>query len=227
MPVQVIHLDSPEQLIERAARSLEAEIYRVTLAKGSCSLGLSGGSTPMPVYEQLAKSERIDWSLVTLFPIDERFVPPTHPDSNQGAIMNAFRSAGTQPNTLFPDTTLQLDECLLQYRMQMRPFLQKNGLDVVMLGMGADGHIASLFPPLSPDAFTDLIIVPTRTEQFAVSQRLSVTLPVLQSAQFRLLLLSGAEKKATWEEMTTSDRSLHRWPMQGLLDERTTVMIAA
>lgn len=227
MPVQVIHLDSPEQLVDRAARSLEAEIFRVTSAKGSCSLGLAGGSTPLPVYQQLAMSDRIDWSLVTVLPIDERFVPPEHPDSNQGTIMTALGAARTQPNTLFADTTLQLDECLLQWRMQLRPFLQRSGLDVVVLGMGTDGHTASLFPPLPADAFSELLVIPTTTDTHAVSQRLSMTLPILQSARFRLLLLSGADKVRTWEEMMHSDRSLHRWPMQGLLDERTTVMIAA
>ncbi len=220
-------MDAPDQLVERATRSLEAEISRVIRQKDHCSLGLSGGSTPLPVYGQLARSDRIDWSRVTLFPLDERFVPTAHPDSNQGAILRALSAADPQPHTLFPDTSLQLDECLLQYRMQLRPLLQQQGLDVAVLGMGTDGHTASLFPPLPAEAFSDLLVIPARTDHHAVSQRLSVTLPVLQSARFRLLLLSGPDKAETWERMMKSDVRLRRWPLQGLLDERTTVMIAA
>jgi 6-phosphogluconolactonase/glucosamine-6-phosphate isomerase/deaminase len=93
--------------------------------------------------------------------------------------------------------------------------------DIVVLGMGDDAHIASLFPPVSPEAFGPALTLHTETERFAVKDRITVTFPVLLAAKKRIFLITGKEKQALLKKMQTVNEDVSLYPAQYLFDERT------
>jgi len=155
------------------------------------SLALSGGSTPGPVYRELAKRD-VPWALVDFYFVDERFVPPDHPESNYLLAEEAlFKPLGVGPHQIFRMQGERADreQTARDYARQLPP-----ELDVVVLGMGEDGHTASLFPgheALQEKERRVLAVVGPKPPPW----RLTLTLPVLQSARKVLGLVSGAGKR--------------------------------
>ena len=91
--------------------------------------------------------------------------------------------------------------------------------DIVTLGMGSDGHIASLFPPVPDIALGDeALVVHTETDQFAITDRISVSLNFLCAAQDQIFFLKGTDKKFVWDEMIASDEDEHRWPAKRMIE---------
>lgn len=140
-------------------------------ARGKALLALSGGSTPKPVYTRLpeaAKAAGLDWSKVTVLLVDERYVPPTHNDSNlklvretllappaspsttTGASKSSSSSKSPTINVLAPRADIAIGDSVKDYENRVKAALKDRGnaLDVCILGLGDDGHTASLFPPL-------------------------------------------------------------------------------
>nr|XP_027202791.1 probable 6-phosphogluconolactonase [Dermatophagoides pteronyssinus] len=116
-------------------------------------IGLSGGKTFLEIYEGLSNAAlRVSLPPLKFFLIDERYVPFNDPESNANNIYLSFlRGRGiTQKNAfIFPNTSLPLDECIRVYEKQLETILNNDGLDLILLGMGTDTHIASWFPPLT------------------------------------------------------------------------------
>lgn len=185
-------------------------------------VGLSGGSTPGPVYTLLSTEASIRWEQVCFFLEDERYVPPEDPRSNLSMIRQTLLTHHAGICTcLFPNTALPLPECVSLYNER----LQGIQPDLVILGMGEDAHVASLFPPLSPAAFGPARVIHTTTDTFEVSDRISVTLPVLLHASHRLFLINGEKKKKLLQEMQSANEDVSVYPAQYLFDERTTWMV--
>jgi 6-phosphogluconolactonase/glucosamine-6-phosphate isomerase/deaminase len=102
---------------------------------------------------------------------------------------------------------------------------RKGPVEIVTLGLGEDGHIASLFPPLNDLAFGEKLVIHTQTDRFAVKDRISVTMHLLQDARSHIFFLKGAGKKKVWDEMMGSDEEEQRWPAKAILElERSTVV---
>lgn len=179
-------------------------------------IGLSGGSTPRGIYEALGK-EKLDWSRVWIFLVDDRYINADDPKSNQFLLRSTLLKHAPIPESqiVFPDTTVPYEECIQSYEDQLRSLL-KAPADLVTLGLGDDGHIASLFPPVPDEAFGDRVVIGTETERFDVKQRISVTIPVLQAAHEAIFFLKGEAKKKTWKEMMTSKDGPNRWPARAL-----------
>ena len=194
--------------------------------QGRCILGLSGGSTPRPVYEALGQEKGIDWTKLWIFLVDDRYVPADNPNSNQFLLYSSLLKYAPVPQShlIVPDTTLPIDACVDLYARHLDDLLKKGPPDIVTLGMGDDGHIASLFPPLTDAAFGPALAINTQTDAFSVKQRISVTFPVLDQAKQSFFFLKGAEKKKVWEKMLASDEGERRWPAKRVM-ERTPVTI--
>lgn len=225
--------------VQTSADWLSARIRRATSGGRSAVIGLSGGSTPKPIYAELGGREGIDWSLVTFFLIDERYVPADHPDSNRCMIEEALSVAiGRGAKLVAPSTALPMATCVETYERALSTmFTEQSSRDrlcgmksseteihcqCVVLGLGPDGHIASLFPPLTTAAYGPSLVIRTTTDRFAARERIGVTLPVLRSADERLFLISGAEKAALLRTMQSVPTDITRYPAQALFDERTT-----
>ena len=110
-----------EDFATKATTLLSTHIKYVLSVRGECIIGLSGGSTPKPVYTLLGKDESIDWRAVSIFLLDERFVPATHPDSNQKMIRETLLANAQIPASkcVFPRTDLPLPACAEDYERQL------------------------------------------------------------------------------------------------------------
>ncbi|MEJ2619554.1 MAG: 6-phosphogluconolactonase [Candidatus Thiodiazotropha sp.] len=157
---------------------------------GHCHLMLAGGSTPLPVYQRLAENKQIPWSKITLYFGDERCVPDDTPENNGFSVIGALFPDGPPEGVTIhrmcgeeqPDRAAQAYESLLPER-----------IDVLLLGMGADGHTASLFPGSAALDEVTRKVMPVIGNKPPM-QRLTVTPPVIQQANHLLLMAQGDDK---------------------------------
>jgi len=145
-----------EHWIHTAQRSIQQ--------RGRFAVALSGGSTPKAIFESLAttQSQTLDWSKVWLFWSDERSVPPDHAESNYHmAMQSGFAKLSIPPGQIFRmKAEANLEKNALDYEEKIRHLLGKHGFDLVMLGVGEDGHTASLFPHTQALQIQDRLAVP-------------------------------------------------------------------
>ncbi|AOE84079.1 6-phosphogluconolactonase [Pseudomonas sp. TCU-HL1] len=201
LPTQVtgLSLGSPEQLAGELAITVANALRDAIDTRGSAVLVVSGGRSPVAFFECLS-GQALDWSKVTVSLADERFVPVSHPDSNEGLVRRHLlrgAAAGAQFLGLYHSAP-GLDESA---HMADAALGELGAIDVLVLGMGEDGHTASLFPS-SPNLELALSAdCPQRClPMLAPSvprQRLTLTLPLLASAHLTLLAVQGQAKLAT------------------------------
>lgn len=172
------------------------------------TVALSGGSTPKTLYELLASQsfrERVRWPDIHFFWSDERHVPPDHPESNYRMAHEAMLSHVPVPATNVhrvhsenPDANQAADEyaqTLVQITQQPLP-----ALDLILLGLGPDGHTASIFPGSEVLHETQRLVAAPWVEKFN-SYRITMTLPLLNNGASIMFLVSGAEKAGIVKEV--------------------------
>lgn len=194
---EVVEYPDREALMEGTARRVAGLLREAIAARGRASLAVPGGSTPGPFLELLSEAE-LDWPRVAVMLTDERFVPEDSPRSNTALLRRTLlrgRAAaarlvplwapGEEPEEVIPALAAAVTAAL--------------PLDVCVLGMGADLHIASLFPGADrlDEGLSDTAppLLAMRAPG-APEPRITVTAPVLAGAAHILLLIAGAEKKA-------------------------------
>ena len=196
-----------EEMSWAAACAFE-DLARLKLIDGKTFYAaLSGGLTPRLMYQILAGRAllgRIEWQNVQLFQVDERCVPPDHPDSNYRMIREALLDNADIPPENFhrmhaeePD----LEQVARNYADELAVALEpQNGLrprlDIVFLGMGPDGHTASLFPGTEALEEQNAWVRPNLVERLGM-RRLTMTLPLLNAAAHVIFLVAGADKAET------------------------------
>ena len=209
---------SPDK-VSLAERFAEWLIARYEESTGRFVLNLSGGSTPKSVYELLATEvyrRKFDWQRIHVFFGDERFVPPDHPDSNYRMAREAMLSKVPIPAEnvhAVPTTGRDPATGAADYEATLKRFYGKDTLDlarplfsVTLLGMGDDGHTASLFP--GNEALTERgqwvkAVVGAKPEP-----RITMTYPVLASSRAVVFLVAGAGKRAMLGRLLDGDRSI-------------------
>lgn len=213
---------SLEELTQQAAARFE-ELARLRVAEGKIfSAALSGGSTPKRLYHLLATPQfRISWEYVHLFQVDERCVPPDHPESNYRMIEEALLGHAPVPKANFHRLAAERpnrEEAARLYAEQLAQVLQPEDnewprLDLVFLGMGADGHTASLFPG-SPALEERALRVRANFVEKLRMHRLTLTFPVLNAAAQIIFLVSGAEKAETLRQVLEGPARPEEFPAQ-------------
>ncbi len=195
-------------LSELSRRTAEVFVEAANAAiadHGRFTVALSGGTTPKPAYARLASEfrDRLPWANVDCFWSDERCVPPDHPESNfrmaneallsrvDIPVAHIHRMEGEDPNP--PHAGEEYDRELRAY-FQIRNETPPQ-FDLMMLGMGGDGHTASLFPGTAALQETRAFAAANYVEKFR-GYRLTLTLPVLNAARRVLFLVSGSDKAA-------------------------------
>jgi 6-phosphogluconolactonase len=180
-----------------AAQWLAGAIHRAVSERGTCSIALAGGSTPRGVYWALAQPpfrDDVSWSRLFVYFGDERAVPPDHADSNYAAAREALlRHVAVPGPQIFRMEAERADreKAAAEYERRL-----PERLDILMLGMGADGHTASLFagsPALEERARRVVPVIAPK----APAARLTITPPVISSARQVLMLVTGTDKAAT------------------------------
>ena len=193
---------TPEQLARQIAQALRDAIA----ARGWATLAVSGGKSPIALFEQL-RDQALDWSQVTMLLVDERCVPHDHTDSNTALVHQHLLQGGAAAAslaTLFDTVPADLNDAALfdlvasaNQRLSVIPF----PLDVVVLGMGEDGHTASLFPnaPGLAHALTSAGPIAWVRPNTAPHARLTFTLPVLLAARHLHLPIAGDAKHRVYQ----------------------------
>lgn len=183
-------------------RALEIVVERINTAletRGICTLALAGGSTPKPVYEALSLLN-LPWERLHIFWGDERYVSRDHPDSNQGMARQAWLDKiDIPPENIHPMPTDSQDAVLdaQKYETQLRQWFNLTSgefptFDLILLGMGDDGHTASLFPHTAAlDVGDRSITVGDKDGQ----PRITFTVPLINHARSVLFLVSGESKR--------------------------------
>lgn len=168
------------------------------------SIALSGGSTPLPVYERLATAD-LPWRDIDVFMGDERCVPFDHPDSNWGMAMEALLSK--VPAQLHPPPAPACDPGV--YEMELRRVFGEGlpQFDLQILGIGTDGHTASLFPGAPSLAETSRFVLRVEPGQPPLHPRITLTLPVLSASRCALFVVTGPEKRDALQRLLDGDES--------------------
>jgi 6-phosphogluconolactonase len=192
--------------------------------KGTISIALSGGSTPEPIYKLLKSSKKLPWNRIHIFLVDERYVPINHPDSNYGMIIKALGKTQIQKLKNFTHfhTELSITACLKKYSTDLQASAKgKNApsFDLTILGIGPDGHTASLFPETTA-LTTRQPVAHTTTTAFKVKDRLTITFPVILKSKTLLILMKGQEKIPTLKELTEGKKTATGFPAKRLLKHK-------
>lgn len=209
LPTQVtgLSLGSPEQLAGELAITVANALRAAIETRGSAVLVVSGGRSPVAFFERLS-GQALDWSRVTVSLADERFVPVSHADSNEGLVRRHLmhgEAAKARFLSLYRSAS-SLDESV---RLADVALAELGAIDVLVLGMGEDGHTASLFPgsPYLEQALRS--DCPQRCLPMQAPsvprQRLTLTLPLLASAHLTLLAVQGQAKLATLADALAGD----------------------
>jgi len=208
--IPLIRAETTEQFVKAGTLLMAQHIAAAIKDHGFAIVGLSGGQTPRPVYESLSK-EKIDWTKVHIFLTDERYVAATDKGSNTSLIKETLLLNIDIPdgNVVLPDTSLPLADCITTYENDLKKLFLKGLPDLILFGIGEDGHIASLFPPVKEEKGLEFVIH-TTTETLQVRDRISLTLPVLTKGKTKLFMLAGEKKAAVWNERLKSEEGPER-----------------
>ncbi len=171
------------------------------MQRGRFALAISGGNTPLPMFKLLGEMG-VDWDRVDLFQVDERVAPDGDPDRNLthiGANLPDEALARLRP---MPVTDEDLDAAALRYEA-----LMPKPLDLVHLGIGPDGHTASLVPGDSVLEVTDRLVAPTGGE-YQGRRRMTLTYPGLAAARQVFWLIAGEDKRDALAKLLAGDHSI-------------------
>ena len=183
----------PQPCIEALTHAIVSHVQSRLQQAGTYTLALSGGRSPIPLFECLAQAD-LPWALMRLRLVDERYVPPNHPDSNERLVRQHLLSGAATAadfRALYQESA-SIEQAVNAANQDAGP------IDLAILGMGDDGHMASLFPGAAqlPAALADnappyLHVTPPQ----APHERISLSLPALRACGHLLLYIAGAHKK--------------------------------
>lgn len=232
----ITRLPSPATLFRAAADEFLRLGNSAIAAQGRFTVALSGGSTPRSLYSLLG-SEHADfpWNKTFLFFGDERHVPPSHSDSNYRMVQESLLNRISIPSgNVFRVAAENADatRAAADYEQQIRDFFytapgQVPRFDLILLGLGPDGHTASLFPDSEGLKESSRLVIANWIAKFN-AYRISFTFPVLNHASTVMFLVSGADK-ADMVHRILDDKPTPPYPAQAvqpegsllwLLDER-------
>lgn len=206
---------TPEALAAAVARRWAALAEESIAKHGRFAVALSGGRTPRILYEHLASPawrDRLPWERTELYLGDERCVPADHPDSNARMVREALLDRLHHPPLFFPMVSdpLRPDQDAAHYASLLRERLGDAPIptfDLILLGMGVDGHFASLFPGTTALEDREAFVLPVRVEHLG-HRRISLGRRVIAAARRRIVMVTGADKRDTLAEVLHKPGSL-------------------
>lgn len=223
-----VFLDYPdyETLMMGLAKIVAKQLTEVLTAQGKATLAVPGGSTPAPFLERLSLME-LDWQNVTVLLTDERLQPADPFRSNYRMVEHYLSQNASSKARLLPMATDEQtpDEALNAGTLLYTEHLP---IDVLVLGMGADMHTASLFPDapalqaaLAPDA-PPLMVIKSPTQ---VEARLTMTAPVLSATEHIHLLITGPEKLAAFIDADEGEGNWAEAPIRCVLQGSNVILV--
>ncbi len=224
----------PAALSRRAACHFVEMVSEAAEANGRARIAISGGSTPKAAFQLLADPEqayrkRMPWDALELFWVDERTVPPDHPDSNfnmtRQALLDHVPLQSHQIHRI--EGELQPEAAAARYESELRNAFRLEGaetprFDLISLGIGDDGHTASLFPHTAAIHEMGRLVTANHVPQ-KDTWRITLTWPVINQARSVFFLIAGADKAERVHEVFIGPRDPERlpsqliWPSSGIL----------
>ncbi len=208
--------EDPRDLAEAAAGSFVEQARKAIEDSGRFSVALAGGSTPKRAYEVLAKeygeTGDLDWSKVHAFFGDERTVPPDHEDSNYRMAHDALLSHVPVGSVHRMRGELDPPEAAALYEEDLEAFFGgPPRFDLVLLGIGEDGHTASLFPGTPALDVSDRWAVENSVEKLRTT-RITLTVPAINAANSVVFLVAGEGKADALKEILEGDADPRDYP---------------
>lgn len=212
--VEIVVLPDAQAVAEEAARRFAAVGRETIAARGRYAVALAGGQTPVLLYRLLASDawrEVLPWDRVHLFWGDERCVPPDHPDSNFGLAWREWLSHVDIPPANLHRVRCEAapEQAAREYEEQLHSFFgEEPAFDLIFLGVGEDGHTASIFPT-TPAVLETCRWAMVNHRLGDPTPRVTLTLPTLNAARHVVFLVTG-ERKAVVVCRVLLDPTLHR-----------------
>ena len=217
--MKIINKKSEKSLIDEFIRNFKKDYLKNKEQKKRFSLVLTGGESPRKLYRELAKIN-IDWNYVDLFWGDERYVPSTSKNSNFYLASNELiKNIKISKKNIFPvNTKKKISECSVDYSKMIKKYFnnKKINFDYCLLGMGEDGHIASLFPN-SENLYKRFITKPVIRKDF---KRITLGLNIINNSKKILLWLNNKSKSKIYFKMKKEGKKI---PVNNLNEKKTVI----
>lgn len=208
---RVVASPSSEEWATLAAQTIGSSIRAAISRRGSCSLMLTGGNTAERLYNCWARSSSLPVEQMRFFFGDERCVPPAHADSNFGLVMRTLFANGEPPDGRV--ARMEAEDTDRDAAARRYEELLPEQINILLLGMGIDGHIASLFPHSEALCSTQRTVLPVVGPKSG-HQRLSITPKVVANAESVFLLATGEEKGRVLAEAMKSPQDIMALPVR-------------
>lgn len=221
---EVVAMGSIDELIDLVAADLVVHAENCVRQFGDFHMALSGGSTPAPLYERLMYDpdyRRLPWRRTHLWIVDERCVPFDDPRSNFRMINETIVDHADIPQEQVHPIFAMSATGDVEYETSLRETLAwrekgQDRLDYILLGMGADGHTASLFPHSPALQETARLMRMNISPEAAPHERLTMTFPLINASRFVAVLVTGKSKAAMIQRLCSGDDPVDELPIKGV-----------
>jgi 6-phosphogluconolactonase len=228
MSLQWHEFGTKEALDQQLASSIAKQLKQAIAERGTAGIAVSGGRTPAGMFKALRTSD-LDWSRVVITLVDERWVQPDHADSNERLTRENLLQDGAAAATFISlvNTAATPHEALAEIEARLAAL--PSPIDVVILGMGDDGHTASLFPNATEleHACASTALLAAVTPPVAPHQRITLTLPTIVKSPNVIVHITGESKKTLLQEAMQASSSAvsDQYPIRRVLDQVAQVQV--
>lgn len=207
-----IHTFTQEQdWIQASTKFVANNLYQQIQSKGEANLAVSGGTTPFVIYKELSK-QSLDFSKINLIQVDERYVPESNPESNWQSIAKSFEGVDFRQIIRF-EYSEQIQDSLARAQSQLPP-----QLGITILGMGIDGHFASLFAngEYWNSRILDKAIITQAPANYPTRDRLSLSPEYIYNSEQIIILIKGQDKYTQLQKHLQNQIGVINWPLEYL-----------
>ncbi len=216
----VVSAETPNAVFSKLSDAICVEARRSVQERNAFFLALSGGSTPEPLYRDLARRSDFPWQTTQVFIVDERCVPEDDPRSNFRMLHGALVATGAMKREQLHCMNATAPDAAAEYERLLQKRLPDGRLDAVLLGMGSDGHTASLFPNSEALNATDRWVVANDGPTVVQPARITLTAAFINNARWAGALVVGESKRAMLNKIFTGSIAATDAPIRLIAPER-------
>jgi 6-phosphogluconolactonase len=210
---------NPDEFADEAVEAIGSFINQELKEQGTLRIVMGGGKSQIPIYKKLAENKKIPWSRVYLFLTDEGYVPLNSKDSNYGIITeNLVDKVSNLRRFYHYNTRDEIKTIVDQYEKTLRAQESSPLFDLVVLGIGADGSIASLFPSDTVLHEEKRLVAHTQDLNHNAENRMTLTFPAILNSKKIICLTQGKDKQKTIDNLINGNQSIDQLPAKKILE---------